>query len=287
MKELENFLKESLFFQFSLGVNDIFDFTTGRSFSFKKKENNENSNQNFKKEQDEEDSKDIIDIKTIDSDNIQNQTNEHTNNDILYELTNKLSEINNFDDLVESIKKDCKCDIKKYAKNDVIFDGYKEAKIMLIGEAPGANEDLEGKPFCGQSGKLLRTALSYINLNTDNMLITNNVFWRPPENRKPTDIELQVCKPFLLKMIEIVKPKIIILCGSTATNNLLEIEARMNQIAGTTNIKTFSFNNSSEKIMLFPVFHPSFLLRQPSMKKIFWKHLLILQENIKQLGCIE
>ena len=264
MNELENFLKESLLLQNDLGVNNIFDFTTGNNFS-------KNNNTQQKK------------IETTNKipqiDNNKQQIKSSTNDVLL--------NINDFDALVEEIKKIKNCDLKLYAKNDVIYDGCKKAEIMLIGEAPGEKEDIEGKPFCGQSGKLLRSALEYINLNNNNLLITNTIYWRPPENRNPTEEELQICKPFLLKMIEIVNPKIIILCGSVAANSLLNTTCKMSEIIGKVQECDISFNNFKKRIKVFPVYHPSYLLRQPSVKKIFWQHLLNLKNEIEKLGCIK
>ena len=111
--------------------------------------------------------------------------------------------------------------LKKNAKNIVFADGNPEAKIMLIGEGPGANEDKEGIPFVGRAGILLDKMLGSINLNRNNVYITNVVNYRPPENRKPTDEEIERYLPYLKKHIEIIKPKIIVLLGSTALNSLI------------------------------------------------------------------
>ena len=113
-------------------------------------------------------------------------------------------------------------------------------------------------------------------------MITNTIYWRPPENRKPTEQELKQCWPFLSQMIKIIKPKIIILCGATAIENILGVKTKMIEIVGKFQNANIVFNdNTTAEIVVFPVYHPSFLLRQPSMKKKFWEHLLILQEKIK------
>ncbi len=114
------------------------------------------------------------------------------------------------------------CDLKIDCKNTVFSDGSTNAKIMAIGEAPGAEEDLKGIPFCGQSGKLLDKMFSSIGLYREqNLYITNTVFWRPPNNRRPTKKELDICRPFLEKHIALIKPELIIMVGATAVESLL------------------------------------------------------------------
>ena len=189
----------------------------------------------------------------------------------------RLENISTFEELCEEIKNFNGCDLKRHCTNSVIFDGNKNAKIMLIGEAPGETEDLEGKPFCGKSGQLLRKALSFIGLTTDNLLISNVVFWRPPMNRVPNQDEIEICFPFIKKMIEIVKPKIVILCGSTSTNTILGVKQPITKIAGISKEIDKIFDC---KFIAFPIYHPSYLLRNPSVKKEFWKHLLKLRKII-------
>ena len=113
------------------------------------------------------------------------------------------------------------CDLKKQAKNIVFSDGNPKSKIMLIGEAPGANEDQEGLPFVGRAGQLLDKMLSSINLDRKKVYISNIINYRPPENRKPTDAEIKRYLPFISKHIEIIQPKILVLLGSTAMSALI------------------------------------------------------------------
>lgn len=309
MNELENFLKETLIFQNILGINESFDFISNRNNLPSSKYNNKKTTGSSDKNKDTYNSKTDNVYKTqqtvkqtINENNCQTKefcskilsadekelTKEETDNKTIIKNNKKdsintnLSKIITFDDLEKEIQNFNGCDLKRYAKNTVIFDGNKNAEIMLIGEAPGETEDLEGKPFCGQSGKLLRKALDCINLNTSNLLITNTIYWRPPENRKPTEEELNMCKPFLLKMIQIVKPKIVILCGATAIENILNIKPKMSETAGTTKTIDIDFEQTKLTIKAFSIYHPSFLLRQPSMKKTFWKHLLKLQDEINK-----
>ena len=120
------------------------------------------------------------------------------------------------DKLKKSILSIKSCNLKNNAKNIVFSDGNPKAKIMLVGEGPGSNEDLEGLPFVGRAGELLDKMLSSINLNRKNVYITNVVNYRPPENRRPTDVEIIRYLPYLKKHIEIINPKILVLLGSTA-----------------------------------------------------------------------
>ncbi len=173
------------------------------------------------------------------------------------------------------------CAIKKFSHNTVFADGNPEAKIMLIGEAPGATEDQKGIPFCGESGKLLDNMLATIGLCREtNAYITNTVFWRPPANRPPTQTEIDLCRPFVEKHIAIIKPKLIILVGSTAATSLL------GKHAGITKIRQehFSYINKylESPIALTAIFHPAYLLRQPMQKKTSWYDLLKIQQFIEE-----
>lgn len=169
------------------------------------------------------------------------------------------------------------CELKQFANNTVFADGNPNAKILLIGEAPGSTEDEQGIPFCGESGKLLDSMLSTIGITrTQNAYITNTVFWRPPANRRPTNDEINICKPFVEKHIALIKPKIIILVGNTAAISLL------GKNEGITRIRTnnYSYTNQylSESIVTTALFHPAYLLRQPMQKKATWFDLLKIKK---------
>jgi len=169
--------------------------------------------------------------------------------------------------------------ITKTATNTVFADGNPNAQIMLIGEAPGAEEDAQGIPFCGASGKLLDQMLACVGLNREkNFYITNTIFWRPPGNRRPTPEELAVCLPFVEKHIALIEPKIIVLVGGTAVASLL------NSKEGITNLRGnfLKYNNIYLRapIKTTAVFHPSYLLRSPGQKRVAWKDLLMLKEHI-------
>ena len=172
------------------------------------------------------------------------------------------------------------CDLKKNASNLVFADGNPEAKVMIIGEGPGASEDKEGRPFVGRAGKLLDKMLSSINLDRKSVYITNVVNYRPPENRKPTEVEIERYLPFLIKHILIIKPKIIMLLGSTALSALIGENEVISKARGKWHDKVFE--NTSISIM--PSFHPAFLMRQPAQKRLAWIDLKMIRDKIKKLG---
>ena len=163
------------------------------------------------------------------------------------------------------------CDIKSLATNTVFADGNPNAKMMLIGEAPGANEDLKGIPFCGASGMLLDKMLKAIGFDRTTVYISNAVFWRPPGNRRPTDFEIAVCKPFVEKHIALVMPKMLILVGSTACYAMLDSKNPISRIRG----RFYSYSNQflQSSITTGIIFHPSYLLRQPMQKRVAWEDL--------------
>lgn len=169
------------------------------------------------------------------------------------------------------------CGLKQFANNTVFSDGNPNAKILLIGEAPGSTEDEQGIPFCGESGKLLDSMLGTIGIYREqNAYITNTVFWRPPANRRPTNDEINICKPFVEKHIALIKPKIIILVGNTAAISLLGKNEGITQLRQ----NNYSYINQylSEPIVTTALFHPAYLLRQPMQKKATWFDLLKIKK---------
>ena len=189
---------------------------------------------------------------------------------------NKVQRLKNLRDDIKDIKN---CKLKESASNLVFSDGHPDSKVMIIGEGPGANEDKEGLPFVGRAGQLLDKMLSAINLNREKVYITNVVNYRPPENRKPTDIEIERYLPFLKKHIEIIKPKIILLLGSTAMNAILGKTDVISKMRG----KWYEFNINNLKIYSIVSFHPAYLLRQPDQKKFSWIDLKMIREKLKKL----
>ena len=247
-----------------LGVENAFDFVPGRSFTMQK-----NTMKKIATKPETKAAEDDIEDEPVKEEVVIKKVAPCVN----------LDGITTFAELVETIKQFDGCSLKMNATNTVIYDGNPEAKIMLIGEAPGEQEDMKGIPFCGQSGQLLRKSLSFIGLNTTNLLITNTVFWRPPLNRKPYEDEIEMCLPFVKKMVEIVAPKLVILCGATAINTYLMTTKKTGELVG----KHFTLPAaiSDKKIDAFAIYHPSYLLRNPSAKKVAWEHLLGMREILK------
>ena len=184
----------------------------------------------------------------------------------LEKFRKKLSEIKN-------------CDLKNNASNLVFSDGNPSAKIMIIGEGPGANEDKEGLPFVGRAGQLLDKMLNAINLSRESVYITNVVNFRPPENRKPTEEEIKRYLPFLKKHIKLISPKIVLLLGSTAMNAILKNNEVISKIRG----KWFEQEIDNFKFKVIVSFHPAYLLRQPEQKKFSWIDLKMIKQKAKEL----
>ena len=182
--------------------------------------------------------------------------------------------------LKKSITNIKKCDLKKNAKNIVFSDGNPKSKIMLIGEAPGANEDDEGLPFVGRAGMLLDKMLAAINLDRKKVYISNIINYRPPENRRPTDEEIKRYLPFITKHIEIINPKILVLLGSTAMNALIDNDVVISKMRGKWIEK--KFGNCKTSVII--TFHPAFLMRQPAQKKMSWIDLKMIREKKNKLN---
>ena len=185
----------------------------------------------------------------------------------------------NLDKLRLSLENIKNCNLKKSATNLVFADGNPRSKIMIIGEGPGANEDIEGLPFVGRAGQLLDKMLNSINLNRDNVYIINVVNYRPPENRRPTEEEIARYLPFLKKHIEIINPAIIILLGSTALNTIIGNEVVISKARGKWVKKTIGQCDA----FIIASFHPAFLMRQPDQKKFAWIDLKMIRQKIKDL----
>ncbi len=168
------------------------------------------------------------------------------------------------------------CSLKKTASNTVFAQGVAASRLMFIGEAPGAEEDRSGVPFCGPSGQLLDKMLSFIGLSrAENFYITNCLFWRPPGNRQPSADELAICLPLVEKHIALINPKIMVLVGGTATSAILNDTRGITRLRG----QVFSYKNDymAEAVPVHVIYHPSYLLRQPLAKKQVWADLLALK----------
>jgi DNA polymerase len=173
------------------------------------------------------------------------------------------------------------CPLKRTATNTVFIDGNPAAPVMIIGEAPGADEDRIGRPFVGRAGQLLDRMLAAIGLDRSGVLITNVIYWRPPGNRTPTPAEIASCLPFVFRLIALVHPKVLVLSGGTAAGALLA------QSQGITRLRGRWFDLAvpglDQPVPTLPMFHPSFLLRTPERKREAWRDLLSLRARLDEL----
>jgi DNA polymerase len=171
--------------------------------------------------------------------------------------------------------------LRKTATNLVFADGNPKAEVMLVGEAPGADEDRQGKPFVGVSGQLLDRMMAAIGYDRTTFYITNVCFWRPPGNRKPTEAELAAQQPFVLRHIEIVRPKVLVLVGGSSAQMLLGTNEGITRLRG----RWFDYRSDGLEapIPTLPIFHPAYLLRQPELKREAWRDLLKLRIRLDTL----
>jgi uracil-DNA glycosylase len=185
----------------------------------------------------------------------------------------------NLEKLKKSISSIKNCSLKNSATNMVFSDGNPKSKIMFLGEAPGSNEDQEGLPFVGRAGTLLDKMLASINLDRKNVYISNIINYRPPENRRPTNEEMNRYLPFVKKHIEIISPKILVLLGSTAMNALIGEDVVISKVRGQWIEKKFGQCKTS----VIVTFHPAFLMRQPTQKKFAWADLKMIRDKKAKL----
>ena len=169
------------------------------------------------------------------------------------------------------------CPLKRTAANLVFADGATDAPVMLIGEAPGADEDRQGLPFVGASGRLLDRMLASIGLDrNENAYITNILPWRPPGNRKPTPSESTMCLPFLHRHIELKAPRLLVFLGGTSAATLLERKEGITRLRG----RWFEYQGPGGPLPAMPTYHPAFLLRQPALKRDAWADLLAIRARL-------
>lgn len=201
-------------------------------------------------------------------------------NDIVKEAQDLAASAKTAEELKKIVEDFDGCNLKKMATNTVFCDGNSSADIMVIGEAPGNHEDLQGIPFCGDSGKVLDAMFAGINMTrAQNYYISNVIFWRPPGNRRPTQEELAICKPFVERHIQLIAPKVIVLVGATAMSAILANDQPISKVRG--QFLDFSPSFLDKTIKTFAIFHPSYLMRQPMKKKVAWQDMLAL-ENFMQ-----
>jgi uracil-DNA glycosylase len=168
------------------------------------------------------------------------------------------------------------CALKATATQLVFADGNPTARLMLVGEAPGRDEDIEGLPFVGRSGKLLDRMLAAIGLDRTSVYIANIVPWRPPGNRTPTPQESQICLPFILRQIELADPDILVCLGGPSAQALLGIKEGITKTRG----RWFTFDTGKREIRAMPTFHPAFLLRSPLQKRFAWRDFLAIKKAL-------
>lgn len=176
--------------------------------------------------------------------------------------------------LQKSVKNCRKCSLAETRKNVVFGEGNPKAKLMFIGEAPGEEEDIYGRPFVGKAGKLLDQLIERIGLRREDVYICNILKCRPPNNRDPEEKEIASCRDYLLSQIELIRPKIISTLGRHAYNTLLGVDERITKVRG--KLKEY------RGMMLLPTYHPSFLLRNPDKIKEVWDDLELIRQLLKQ-----
>ncbi len=184
---------------------------------------------------------------------------------------------NTLDELRQALEEFDGCGLKKTARRLVFADGNPDADIMLIGEAPGRDEDAQGLPFVGRSGQLLDKMLAAIALNRTDVYIGNVIYWRPPGNRTPTPQERALCEPFIRRQIELAAPKVMMTLGGSALSGLFGINGIMK-----TRGQVLTYSHKGLSAPCVPTLHPAALLRNPINKRLAWQDLLCLQKLIEE-----
>jgi DNA polymerase len=181
--------------------------------------------------------------------------------------------------LRELLEKFDGCALKFTATRLVFADGNPQARVMFVGEAPGRDEDIEGLPFVGRSGKLLDRMMAAIGLDRSSAYIANVIPWRPPGNRTPTPLETQICLPFIRRQIELVNPDVLVTLGNPSTQTLLSAREGIMRTRG----KWFDYDTGSRTIRAMATFHPAYLLRSPSYKRMAWQDLRSVAKALEQV----
>jgi DNA polymerase len=172
------------------------------------------------------------------------------------------------------------CALRATATQLVFADGNPEARVMFVGEAPGRDEDIEGLPFVGRSGKLLDRMMAAIGLDRTQAYIANIIPWRPPGNRTPTPQESQICLPFIRKQIELVDPDVLVCLGGPSATTLLGIKEGITKSRG----RWVSYDTGKREIRALATFHPAFLLRSPLQKRLAWRDLLAIKKVLAEVA---
>ena len=182
------------------------------------------------------------------------------------------------DELREALGRFEGCALKVTAKNLVFADGATGARLMFVGEAPGADEDREGLPFVGRSGKLLDRMIAAIGLDRTSVYIANIVPWRPPGNRTPTPQEAAICLPFIARQIELADPDILVCLGGPSAQALLNVRDGITKVRG----RWYNFDTGKRTIRAMPTFHPAYLLRTPLAKRQAWRDFLAIKKALAE-----
>lgn len=204
-------------------------------------------------------------------------------NEAVMDARERAASAKNLEELQKALEGFNGCPLKATAKNTCFKRGSDAAKIMLIGEGPGRDEDIQGQPFVGRAGQLLDKMLASIGLNEAHVYITNIVYWRPPGNRTPTTQEVEACLPFLNRQAELLNPDILVLIGGPASQNLLGVKDGITRLRG--KWKDCDLGGKSRKTM--PMLHPAYLLRTPAAKKQAWRDLLALKAELTERGFLK
>lgn len=184
---------------------------------------------------------------------------------------------NSLDELAEALAAFDGCALKKTAKNTVFSDGVAGAEVMIVGEAPGQDEDRQGKPFVGRSGQLLDKMLAAIGLSrATNVYIANVVAWRPPGNRTPSPDEIALCRPFIARQIELAAPKVLLFVGNSSAKTLLDTDTGITRLRG----KWHDYQADGLVIPALPLLHPAYILRRPEAKLDMWVDLCALRQKL-------
>ena len=173
------------------------------------------------------------------------------------------------------------CNLKFTAKNLVFADGNPDADLMLVGEAPGRDEDLEGLPFVGRSGQLLDRILAAIGRDRSSVYIANVIPWRPPGNRDPSPMETEICRPFIERQIELANPKVMMTLGNPSSKLLLKTQTGIMRLRGNWGVHR---TPAGHEIATMPTFHPAYLLRNPAHKKLAWRDFLEVKAKLRNLA---
>ena len=169
------------------------------------------------------------------------------------------------------------CALKKTATSTVFGEGPAGARLMIVGEAPGADEDRQGRPFVGPSGRLLERMLAAVGLARGEVYIANTVYWRPPGNRTPSAEEVEACRPFIHRQIALVAPEVLMLAGGAAAKTLLGTTEGIMRLRG----RWQRFATPDGPVDVMPTFHPAFLLRSPARKREAWRDLLAVRARLE------